>query len=246
MSGGVGSGEWTALALATLGAAVVAWSGQGTRAGAAAGLVVAALSILGLGAGTLLPLAVFVLGSGALTRLGRGRKETLGAAESNRGRRDARHVAAKLGLPAGLGMAAMAGVAPEMLSVAYAAAIAGAFADTAATEVGPVVGGPVFGWRGARAVRLHHGDPGGVSAGGCAASALASAAVAASAAGTGLLESAASMGIAAGAGLAASLIESAVAGTAAGGLLGHFGRNVLVSVVAAVLGVIGFLVGGAI
>ena len=227
---------WVALGLAGLGAAVVAGSGQGTRAGALAGLAVAVASILGLGAGTLLPLAVFVLGAGALTRLGRSKKEALGAAERNEGTRDPRHVAAKLGLPALLGLAGIAGGPAEPLSVAYAAAIAGAFADTAATEVGPVLGGAVFGWRGLRVVPLRHGDAGGMSAGGLAASAGASAAVAVSALGTGLVHDPRGALAVAGAGIAASFVESAVGGTGVGKALGHFGRNVLVSVLAAAAG----------
>ena len=232
----LGVPEGLALALATLGAAIVAFTGQGTRGGAAAGLVVAVVSILGLGGGTLLPLAVFVLGSGALTKLGRERKETLGAAQSNRGRRDARHVAAKLGLPALLGVGGLVGIAGihrETLCVAYAAAIAGAFADTAATEVGPISGGAVFGWKGFRLVRLRHGETGGMSVGGTAAGALAASAVAWSAVITGLLPGAREAILASGAGFAATLVESAIAGTSAGRAMGHFGRNALVSAVAA-------------
>jgi uncharacterized protein (TIGR00297 family) len=235
----LGVSEGVGLALAVLGAAVVAFTGQGTRAGAAAGLVVAVVSILGLGAGALLPLAVFVLGSGALTRLGQGRKEALGAAQSNRGRRDARHVAAKLGLPAVLGVAGIAGFPRETLAIAYAAALAGAFADTAATEVGPISGGDVFGWRGLRPTRLRHGEAGGMSVGGTSAALLGAGAVAWSAIAVGLLPGAGEAVTVGGAGFAATLVESAVAGTPVGRTLGHFGKNALVSVVAALIATVG-------
>jgi hypothetical protein len=43
--------------------------------------------------------------------------------------------------------------------------------------------------------------------------------------------------IAAASGFAASLVESAIAGTPSGGKLGHFGRNLLVSALAAGLAV---------
>src|SRR5882762_2448877 len=109
-----------ALALAAAGAAVVAGTGQGTRTGAVAGFGVAVVSILGLGSGALLPLAIFVLGAGALTRLGRPAKQAAGAAEANRGRRGGWHVAAKLGIPALLGVAGIMGHRGPPLSFAYA------------------------------------------------------------------------------------------------------------------------------
>src|SRR5258705_4031 len=86
--------------LALGGAILILVTRQGTLSGALAGFAVALLAALGLGAGALLPLAIFVLGSGLLTRIGRARKERLGAAEGNRGRRGPAHVAAKLSLPA--------------------------------------------------------------------------------------------------------------------------------------------------
>jgi uncharacterized membrane protein len=241
----LGEGAWTgatwiALALGLAGALFVARSGQGTVRGAFAGLVVAAAAILGLGPGALAPLAVFVLGAGALTRLGRERKERMGTAEGNRGRRDSRHVAAKLGLPALLGLAALATRDREWLQLAYAGSLAGALADTAATEVGPLARGPAAALAGARLKRAAHGDAGAMSAAGLAAAALGSAAVAAGAAISGLVAPAA-IPVLAAAGLAATVVESLVAGSGRGRALGHFGRNALVSVAAAALAIAGAL-----
>src|SRR5712675_675237 len=102
--------------------AVVLLTRQGTRAGALAGFLVALVAALGLGAGSFLPLAIFVLGSGLLTRLGRARKERLGAAEGNRGRRGLAHVAAKLSIPALAGALAILGAAPAgILALVYVA-----------------------------------------------------------------------------------------------------------------------------
>src|SRR5882672_7704005 len=177
--------------LALGGAILILVTRQGTLSGALAGFAVALLAALGLGAGALLPLAIFVLGSGLLTRVGRARKERLGAAQEDRGRRGVPHVAAKLSLPALAGVLAFVHAAPEKsLAIVYVAALAGAFADTAATEAGPVLGGRVFGLRGGRLAVLAHGAPGGMSAGGFLAAALAAFTVAAGAHAVRLLDAA--------------------------------------------------------
>lgn len=224
------------LALATVGAAVVIATGQGTRTGAAAGLLVAIICIVGLGPGALLPLAIFVLGAGALTRLGRTAKQAAGAAESNRGRRGGRHVAAKLGIPALLGIAGILGHAGPPLAFAYAAALAAAFADTSATEIGPLGGGFAFELRAGRLRRVPHGTPGGMSIAGLAASATGAIAVAWGSSLSGLIGGSAAPGIVAAAGVGASLLESLIAATPLGRPLGHFGRNAVVSVVASAIG----------
>ena len=236
-----------ALALACAGAAIVATTGQGTWRGALAGLVVAFLAILGLGPGALLPLGLFVLGSGALTRVGRGRKEAKGTAEAHRGRRGPANVAAKLGLPALFGAAGLAldpasGVR-ALLGAMYAAALAGAFADTAATEVGPIAGGPVWTLRGLRPTRTEHGAAGGVSAAGLATSIVAAALTGWAASRSGLIP-AALWPFAAGAGLMATWIESALAPTSLGRSLGHHGRNACLSASAALLGGAAWIVVG--
>jgi len=226
---------WGAL-LALAGTALILLTRQGTPAGALAGLVVALLAAAGFGAAAFLPLATFVLGAGLLTRAGRERKAGLGAAEADRGRRGVPHVAAKLSFPALAGGLAFLHAAPEgSLALAYVAALAGAFADTGATEAGPVLRGRAFGLRGGRLTALPHGTPGGMSAGGFLAAALAALAVAAGAWAARLLESAPAAWTAAGAGFLASVLESLIAGTTWGTRMGHFGRNVFLSIASGAL-----------
>ncbi len=207
---------------------------QGTPAGALTGLLIALAATAGLGAAAFAPLAVFVLGSGVLTRLGRADKERLGAAENNRGQRGASNVIAKLSVPAVAGALAIVHTAPEnALTLVYVAALAGAFADTAATELGPLAGGRVLAVRGSRLVTMPHGVPGGMSAVGILAAAGASALIALCALGVGLLGEHGAIWTAAASGLVASVLESLFAGTPAGGRVGHFGRNLFVSLASA-------------
>ena len=222
------------LALSAAGALLVLATRQGTVRGAAAGFVVSAVIVTGLGVGAFAPLAVFVLGSGALTRLGAGAKRARGLEEANRGRRGAAHVAAKLVLPAACGaLGLLHAGAPDALSLVFTAAVAGAFADTAGTEVGPLAGGRVLvldrGWP----VMAPHGAPGGVSLAGVAASAVAAIAVAGAALGAGVLAGWRAAAAAAAAGVVGSLAESVLARTGPGAWLGHHGRNGAVSVFSA-------------
>jgi uncharacterized protein (TIGR00297 family) len=86
-------------------------------------------------------LALFVLTFSA-TRFGRGKKQRLGVAEDKRGRNSAQ-VAANLGV-AGLGAAAALSrpLPGTCYAVLVAAALAEATADTLASELGEVLGGP--------------------------------------------------------------------------------------------------------
>lgn len=215
-----------------LGAWIVASRGQGTRAAAWSGLVPALAASAGFGAPAIAPLALFVLGSGTLTRRGRDRKESLGAAEANEGRRGVVNVAAKLSLPALLG--AVAAVFPAhapLCAAGYAAGIAGAFADTAATEVGPLARGVAFSIDRGGIHGVLHGTPGAMSVAGLAAGAAASGAAGAAAVAAGLLpwETA---GLAAACGFGASVLESLAATTTAGRRMGHHGRNAALSLLA--------------
>src|SRR6185503_18796429 len=133
----------------------------------------------------------------------------LGAAEGNRGRRGLAHVAAKLSLPALAGLLAILGAAPtEALALVYVASLAGAFADTAATELGPVIGGPALALRGGRFVAIPHGTPGGMSLAGFKVAVLASLSVALGGLAGGLLGTAAAVWTAAISGFLASALES--------------------------------------
>jgi len=220
--------------LALAGTALILVTRQGTPAGALAGLVVALFAAAGFGAAALLPLAIFVLGSGLLTRVGRARKEGLGLAQADRGRRGVPHVAAKLSLPALAGALAAMHAAPEQsLALVYVASLAGAFADTAATEAGPLLRARAFGLRGGRLAALAHGSAGGMSAGGLLAAALAALTVSAGAHAVRLVDSTPAAWSAAGAGFLAGVLESLLAGTAWGGRAGHFGRNVFLSLASA-------------
>jgi uncharacterized protein (TIGR00297 family) len=199
--------------------------------------VPAAAASIGFGAPALAPLAVFVLGGGALTRVGREIKEAAGAAEPHEGRRGVGNVAAKLGLPAILGLAAAAvhagggagGAADSArLAVAYSAGLAAAFADTAATELGPLAGGAAhrIGATGLR--RVPHGSPGAVSAAGLAASFGAAAVIGVVSILVGLTTPRGGA-IAAACGVLAALAESIAASTGWGQRLGHHGRNAALS-----------------
>ena len=222
------------LVLSAAGALLVLATRQGSRAGAAAGFVVAALATTGLGVAAIAPLALFVLGSGALTRAGRAAKERRGLIEADRGRRGPRHVAAKLALPALCGLLGLLRAAPaEWLALAYTAMLCGAFADTAATETGPLGGNTVLAISHGRLERLPHGTPGGVSGLGLAAGAAGAAAVAVTAWLPGLLPSGRGAAAAATAGYGASVVESLLAGTALGARLGHHGRNAALSALSA-------------
>jgi uncharacterized membrane protein len=222
------------LALSAVGALLVLATRQGTLRGAAAGFLVSAVIVTGLGVGAFAPLAVFVLGSGALTRLGAGSKRARGLEEGNRGRRGAAHVGAKLALPALCGALGLAHAgAPDALALVFTAAIAGAFADTAGTEVGPLAKGRVLVLERGSPVVAPHGAPGGVSLAGFAASALAAVAVAGAALYDGGLAGWRAGAAAAAAGVAGSLAESVLARTGIGASLGHHGRNGAVSVFSA-------------
>jgi uncharacterized membrane protein len=226
------------LGLALAGSLLVVPTGQGTRGAAIAGFVTAGAMVVGFGVSIMAPLALFVVGGGVLTGIGRTQKDAANAAEPNWGRRDARNVLAKLGLPALLGLCAAAfslGDGDHALEVAATAALAGAFADTAATEAGPLAKGPVVRFARGAVLPAAHGDPGGVSVAGVAAAALAAIALSALAFSVGLLSSRTAVAAVAGGGAGAALLESLLAGTLWGRRCGHFGRNLFVSSASAAL-----------
>jgi len=201
-------------------------------------MVPAAAASFGFGAPAIAPLALFVLGAGALTAAGRAAKVARGAGEGNEGTRRVRNVAAKLSLPAlaGLAAALWPGHA-ETLAGAYVAGLAGAFADTAATESGPLAAAKPFlpGWRAWR--RVPHGTPGAISMLGLAAGGIAAAATGGAAAAAGLVAWRVA-GIATIAGWGASLVESLMAPTGMGRSLGHDGRNAVLSAVAMAVAIV--------
>jgi|SRR5882672_527811 len=230
------SGAGVGALLGLAGAVLVFVTGQGTLGGALAGLVVALLIVAGFGVSGFVPLAIFVLGSGLLTRVGARRKERAGAAEPNQGRRDQRHVAAKLALPALAGvLAVLGGGSTPTLALLVTAALAAAFADTAATEAGPLTGSHAYGVYGTRVVALPHGAPGGMSPGGFLAAGAAALLLALGAWLAGLIASPLEACVAAGAGFLACVLESLFAGTSLGTRVGHFGRNLVLTVASAAI-----------
>lgn len=177
------------LVLATIGnalGATLAWRARLLDAGgalAAAAIGGAALAGLGVG-GWLLLVAFFVIGV-AVTRLGYPSKAARGLAQSDAGRRRARHVLANGTAPALAALAAAAGGPAEVLAAAFAAAVAAAAADTAASEVGQLAGAPTV--LVTSLARVSPGTDGGVSLPGTAAGAAGALAIAGLAAALGLV-----------------------------------------------------------
>jgi uncharacterized protein (TIGR00297 family) len=137
----------TALAI-SLGLALLVWLARAaTPLAALTGAVITAVLTLGLPPlyRSALPalMALFVL-TWAATRFGRGQKQRLGVAEDKRGR-NAAQVAANLGV-AGLGAALALGhqLPGKWYAAVVVTALAEATADTLASELGEVLGGPPF------------------------------------------------------------------------------------------------------
>lgn len=144
---------------------------QVTRAGAAAGTLVAAILWSAAGWQGWLQLgATFAIAAGA-TRIGRPRNEPAGLLDEDAGR-GWRSVVANTGVAAAAAFA-MAGRGPGFVPVVVAAALATACADTAASEIGKAYGGAPVSLASLR--RVTPGTPGAVSAVGIGASAAAAA-----------------------------------------------------------------------
>jgi uncharacterized protein (TIGR00297 family) len=119
-------------------------AGGVSRSGLAAGLVVGTVVWGFLGwRGFLLLLAFFVLGTAA-TRAGHDRKAAAGIAEGGGGRRGARNVLAKSGVPALCAVFAATTPFPVPFVLAFAGALATAAADTASSEIGQAWGRQTF------------------------------------------------------------------------------------------------------
>jgi uncharacterized protein (TIGR00297 family) len=115
-------------------------------AGAVSAVLIGTAITAGLGgAGLLVMVSFFVLGTAA-TRLGYARKAARGIAQAKGGARGWRNAWANGGVPAALAL--LAGMAPSELkpvwTLAYAAAVATAAADTCSSEVGKAWGRRTF------------------------------------------------------------------------------------------------------
>lgn len=210
------------LAAAALRLGAVDWTGA--VGGAGYGLAI----YLALGWRGFLVLALFVaLGSG-FTRVGRARKQKLGAAEARGGRRTWRNATANclIGALAALG-AAVGGLAPAVAVTAFAAALA----DTSESELGMLAGRRA--WLLPRLKPVPAGTEGAVSAAGCAIGLLAAALLLAVGAGVGLVDwrQVPALALAA---FAATLLESLVA---AERTLNNEALNLLVTASAALFAV---------
>lgn len=126
---------WGAAVNAALAAAAIA-ARSVSLSGALWGWVLGSLLFaFGGWRGFLMLLLFFVLGTAA-TRLGYGRKEALGLAQENHGRRGARHAFANVTTGAVFAFLAVATSYPEVCTLALVAAFATAACDTVSSEVG--------------------------------------------------------------------------------------------------------------
>jgi uncharacterized protein (TIGR00297 family) len=179
-------------------------------------------------------LGVFFVLASALTRFGYSRKQKLGAAQAEQGKRGARHAAANCA--AGVLMAAgynLNGGDP-LWAAGLVASFATAAADTAGSETGPVWGRTTV--LAASFRRAAPGTPGAVSLQGTLAGVAAAAVVALAGYVTGLLDSAAIVVLVVTASVAAAWIESVLGGfPAIERILGNEGMNLLNTFLGAIL-----------
>jgi uncharacterized protein (TIGR00297 family) len=187
-------------------------------------------------------LAFFVLGSGT-TQLGRRKKERLGVAQERRGARSARHALANCGVAAYLAVLAATDPAPGLWLLALVCAYATAAFDTVSSEIGQAWGGRPVLITTLRSVPI--GTDGGVSLVGTIAGFAAAALIAAFAATLGLLPSRA---------IPAVLVAAFIGSTADSylgatlekkGLMDNEAVNFSNTLVGALAGIGGALLGGA-
>jgi uncharacterized protein (TIGR00297 family) len=215
---------WTLAVAAALALAAYA-AGFVDRSGAAAGALVAAAALGGLGWPGLALLAAFVVLAGALTRLGYARKAARGLAQGGGGRRSARHVLANGAVAAATALLAALAPGPGPLRLAFAGALAAALSDTAASETGQLWGRRTVLLTTLRPVPA--GTDGAVSAPGSAAGLAAALLLAALGAATRLYPWPQALAVAAG-GVIGNLADSLVGATLERrGLLGNETTNLL-------------------
>jgi uncharacterized protein (TIGR00297 family) len=211
--------------------AVLAYAlGMVSRGGALGGFLVGTLIYACLGPQGFAILALFVVGSSLLTRLGYGRKRRAGTAEAADGRRGARNALANCSVALICALLA-ALTSSQAFTAAFVASLGAAFADTAESEVGQLYG---------RAPRLittlrtvPPGTDGAVSLPGTLAGLLAAALTAALASALGLMESPTSVILATLAAFLGTVADSLVGALAA--RLGNELTNVLCTLTAALL-----------
>lgn len=213
------------------------------RSGMAAGFAVGLLTwtFAGWRAFAVL-LAFFVIGSGT-TRLGRRRKERLGVAQEARGARSARHALANCGVAAYLAVLAATDPTPGLWLLALVCAYATAAFDTVSSEIGQAWGGRPVLITTLRPVPI--GTDGGISLVGTMAGFAAAGLIAALAAGLGLLPSRAIPAVLVAAFIGSTADSCLGATLERKGLMDNEAVNFSNTLIGALAGIGGALLGGA-
>ncbi len=116
--------------------AVLAYAlGMISRSGALGGLLVGTAIYASLGPQGFALLALFVVGGSLLTRLGYRRKQSMGTAQDQGGRRGARNAIANCAVAVSCALLAAA-TTRDFFTVAFVASLGAAFADTSESEIG--------------------------------------------------------------------------------------------------------------
>lgn len=178
--------------------------------GAVAGVALGTAIYAGLGWRGFLLLAAFFLIGSAATRVGFGAKVAAGIAQGGGGRRGAGNALANAGVAAACALGAAVAADPAPWVLGFAGSLAAAAADTAGSELGPLLSRRTVLITSLRPVPP--GTDGGVSAGGTLAGAGAALAVAGIGAAAGLLPLPAAVAVAA-AGVAGSACDSLLGAT---------------------------------
>lgn len=175
----------------------------------AAGMLAWAVVAVG-GAAWAVPIFAFFALASALSRLGRARKRDAEALAEKGGRRDAGQVVANGGVAGSLLAATVFADGTGLLYVGFLGALAAAAADTWATEIGTLVGGPTR--RLGLGRRVPPGTSGGMSVGGTVGAVLGAASVAVTALPFGALTASGAAAVAA-AGVLGSVADTLLGAT---------------------------------
>ncbi len=214
---------------------IAAWAlGTVSGSGLVGGIVVGSAIYRFAGWPGFLVLGVFFVLASALTRLGYSRKQKLGAAQDEQGRRGASHAAANCAAGVLLAAGYNLNGGDPLWAAGLVASFATAAADTAGSETGPVLGRTTV--LAATFRRVAPGTPGAVSLQGTLAGVVAAMVVALAGYLSGLLDSAALIAMVVASAVAAAWIESVLGGfPAVERTLGNEGMNLLNTFMGAIL-----------
>jgi uncharacterized protein (TIGR00297 family) len=235
MAGGVLQRLLPAL-LVNIGGAAVAWmEGVITPSGALTGVVLGTAIYLGGGWEAWMVLAAMIAAALIASSVGGKRKQALGIAQAQEGRRGVPHVLANCGAAAAAAIVAMTSPYQSAAWLALVAALTAAGADTVASEIGKARGGRTWSILGLRPVAP--GTPGAVSIEGSIANVVAALGIAALAAALGLVSPSA-VPLLVVAAILGALIESVLAATLEpAGILNNHLLNYINAAVAAAIAV---------